>query len=80
MPSLIDATHFRDAACTDVFVTRDAGLRLVAASARTPLIVIDFERLAREVMAGQQGVTPLGWRVMAYRGARWHIGESDAHA
>ncbi len=50
MPSLIDATHFRDCAYADVFVTRDEGLRLVASGARTSLVVTDFEHFAREVL------------------------------
>jgi hypothetical protein len=48
-PDMLDATHFRDAAYVDVFVTNDANLRDVAAGARVPIRVVTLEEFATEL-------------------------------
>ena len=48
-PDMFDATHFRDAAYVDVFVTNDANLLDVAEGARVPIRVVTLEGFATEL-------------------------------
>ena len=50
MPDLMDATHFRDAAYSDVLVTQDQDFRAVAGIARTGVKAISFDEFVRRVL------------------------------
>ena len=51
MPDLMDATHFRDAAYSDVLVTQDENFRSVARAARTGVKVLSFDEFAARLLA-----------------------------
>lgn len=51
MPDMMDATHFRDAAYADVFVTQDENFRAVALRARTGLRIMSFDEFATQILA-----------------------------
>jgi len=50
MPDMMDATHFRDAAYADVFVTQDENFHAVAVRARTGLRIMSFDEFATHIL------------------------------